>query len=480
MAYSKNYKRINPASRTVLVKGADQFGGQILSVKVASREIFDLGLGESYPEETAEVSAEITSSNGNGEGGRVILTFQANRNNGGFYSDWSLVAGSGEFRLDGGKTENNGSYFYSVGETFEIDMTQFSSNNEGLSIEGAVTSIYPDRNYGYQTNHQILYDRFDRKCYFRIENLDGTVDNIDFFNQPYTPSELPDDTYFIEFVRISSNQLEFKYSNAPLTITLVEEHNGLVEIDSTEIFQDSIIVTTVEDLEYGVDYQFHLTFTDILGEEIVDSVNLNLADPGGTGDDFAPLYEVWTGTPYFLDEAYHMVVYTADELASLGLRGDTTISRIGLPLHLVSGQGGNVTDEEVQSGFVAAARILTYVGDTVENGYILELLDDNDDLDPNILNVDVSKKQGIVETINGQRWVFFQLNNYVWNGTDNILVLYWMDGGNPSNGGFNGGYINTEASGSEEVLGFSKQNNWTGVDGITGEKAAIAFTTLRG
>jgi hypothetical protein len=481
MAYSKNYKLINDFSRTVLVKGADQYGGQILSVKVPNitEQTYELGLVD-YTDPEVNLTALVTSSNGNGEGGSLTLTFRARDFDGTFYSGWQFSAASGAFRLDGGRTEENGAYFYNIGEELTIDMAQFSAENTGLVINAIVTAIYPDRNYGYFNNHQILYDRFDKKVFFRVTNLDGTTEDIDFSGTPYIPSSLPDDTFFVEFERVSSNELLFTYNNAPLTVRFVGEARELITISSTEIFQNSIRVITATDIEYGVDYQFDITFTDVLGADIQDAVNVNIADPGGTGDDWAPVYNVWTGTPYFIDEAYHIVIYTANELLALGLIANSTISRIGLPLHLEPGQGGNVTNEDVESGFVVAASVHNFGGTTINNAYVQsEYIVENDDFDPQFLDINVSQRQGVVETINGQRWVFFQVENYIWNGTSNIQVIYWMDGSNPLNGGFNGGYINTAVTEPEEVLGTTKQNSWTGTEGIPGEKAAIAFTTLR-
>ena len=53
-----------------------------------------------------------------------------------------------------------------------------------------------------------------------------------------------------------------------------------------------------------------------------------------------------------------------------------------------------------------------------------------------------------------------------------------MDGPQPASSGWNGGYI-TSGVGVQEVLGFSKANNWTGENGVANEKVALAFTTLR-
>ena len=54
-----------------------------------------------------------------------------------------------------------------------------------------------------------------------------------------------------------------------------------------------------------------------------------------------------------------------------------------------------------------------------------------------------------------------------------------MDGPQPTNGGWNGGYI-TSGNGVQEVLGFNKSNNWSGENGVADEKVALAFTTTLG
>jgi hypothetical protein len=54
-----------------------------------------------------------------------------------------------------------------------------------------------------------------------------------------------------------------------------------------------------------------------------------------------------------------------------------------------------------------------------------------------------------------------------------------MSGDGATNGGYNGGYITKLMDGSEEVLGFSATTEWQGSEGVVGEKASIAFTTLR-
>ena len=100
--------------------------------------------------------------------------------------------------------------------------------------------------------------------------------------------------------------------------------------------------------------------------------------------------------------------------------------------------------------------------------------------DTSILDINSHRRSGIVEIVNGERYVFFQIENYEWTGEDNIVVIYWMSGGGATNGGYNGGYITKLMDGSEEVLGFSATTEWQGSEGVVGEKASIAFTTLRG
>ena len=474
-----NFKEINAGSRTALVKSSNIYGGQILTAIATAPEgaIYNLGIQNSNP---YTVSANITS-NGNGDGGAVLLTFYGSDNGDGEYSDWVYDSITGDFSIGAPAIEGeDGKFYYNVGEEIYIDMTQFSEQNSGLDITGFVTSIYPDRNYGYSFNHQILYDRYDRKMYIKIINDDGSEEVIDFNGAPYAQTVLPGETSFISFTRISSTEILFNYSNAATKIESVSVNNDITVYRSL-IYQNSIRVLTNENIEYGTTYQFTLSFIDVLGQAIEDLVNINIEDPGGTGENWGfGSYIAWTGSPYFLDESYHMVVYTYDDLVNMGLdQGSGVISRIGFPFHLVSGQGDNLSNEDIENGFVLAASI-TGIGDTntitaadVINNYIID-----DEFDTNILDVNSSKLQGVVETYNGQRYVFFQVSNFTWDVSENILITYWMDGPQPASGGWNGGYI-TSGVGVQEVLGFSKVNNWTGENGVANEKVALAFTTLR-
>jgi hypothetical protein len=492
---AKDFKEINAGSRTALVKSSNIYGGQILTAIATAPEgaIYDLGVQTSNP---YTVRAEITS-NGNGDGGAVLLTFYGSDNGNGEYSDWVYDSIAGdfsigrasdlattinriEFAVDDAITTEDGKFYYNVGEEIYIDMTQFSERNSGLDITGFVTSIYPDRNYGYSFNHQILYDRYDRKMYIKIINDDGSEEVIDFNGVPYAPTVLPGETSFISFTRISSTEILFNYSNAATKIESVSANEDIT-IYRSLIYQNSIRVLTNENIEYGTTYQFTLSFIDVLGQTIVDEVNVNIEDPGGTGENWGfGSYIAWTGSPYFLDESYHMVVYTYDDLVNMGLdQGSGVISRIGFPFHLVSGQGDNLSNEDIENGSFVLSASITGIGDTntitaadVINNYIID-----DEFDTNILDVNSSKLQGVVETYNGQRYVFFQVSSFTWDVTENILITYWMDGPQPASGGYNGGYI-TSGVGVQEVLGFSKANNWTGENGVANEKVALAFTTL--
>ena len=174
-----NFKEINAGSRTALVKSSNIYGGQILTAIATAPEgaIYNLGIQNSNP---YTVSANITS-NGNGDGGAVLLTFYGSDNGDGEYSDWVYDSITGDFSIGAPAIEGeDGKFYYNVGEEIYIDMTQFSEENSGLDITGFVTSIYPDRNYGYSFNHQILYDRYDRKMYIKIINDDGSEEAVSY------------------------------------------------------------------------------------------------------------------------------------------------------------------------------------------------------------------------------------------------------------------------------------------------------------
>jgi hypothetical protein len=478
----KDYREINNGSRTALVKSSNLYGGQILTVKATAPEDAVYSFGFNIYENPYTIAAEVTS-NGNGEGGKVLLTFYAQRGDDrdGYYY-WIFDSMSGDFNIGKETYEKNpGVFSYNVGEEIYVDMTQFSQDNSGLDITGIVTSIYPDRNYGYAFNHQILYDRYDRKMYVKIINDDGSEEVIDFNGNPYVPTELPDETSFINYKRISSTEILFTYNNFPTKVLDASVYRDELTVKKSEILESSIKLTTEENIEYGRNYIFYLTFIDSLGKTIEDEVTINIEDPGGTGDNWGfGSYIAWTGTPYFLDESYHMAVYTYDDLVNMGLnQGSGVISRIGFPFHLVQGQGDNLSNEEIEDGsFLLAASIIDYSdkreirSEDVINSFLID-----DEFNTSVLDIN-KKVPGIVETYNGQRYVFFQIDNFHWNFSSNILITYWMDGPQPASGGWNGGYI-TSGTGVQEVLGFSKASNWVGTDGIDGEKVALAFTTLR-
>ena len=484
--YSKNYKEVNIGSRTVLLKSAYTYGGQILTVTASAPSNVYYNLG-TISENPTYVEVEASSSDGNGEGAILTLEFTADNtydiDGVVYYSDWRFISASPYLQLSNSELIYTNYYNYNIGENLIIDMSGFSQENAGKDIQATVTSIYPDRNYGSSFNHQILYDRYDRKVYTRIINDDGTIENVDFNGVSYIPTELPDRTEFIDFERVSSTELLFTYNNAPGVIVSVSAtyDGGQLRISNTSIYQTSLRVITLDEVEYDVTYTFEFEFTDVLGVTIQDSVEVTIPDPGGTGDNWAyPNYIEWTGSPYFLNESYHVALYKKTEVGSLGVTPGKIISRIGLPFHLTSGGAGNVTQEVLNGGFVVAATVITANIETISNTWIQNNLISGGQFDTSILDINSHRRSGIVEIVNGERYVFFQIENYEWTGEDNIVVIYWMSGGGATNGGYNGGYITKLMDGSEEVLGFSATTEWQGSEGVVGEKASIAFTTLRG
>jgi hypothetical protein len=483
----KNYKEVNVGSRTVLLKSAYTYGGQILTVTASAPDVrYNLGLVSQNP---TYVEVPAFSSDGNGEGSVLTLEFRADNtydiDGVVYYSDWVFTSASPYLQLSNTELIYTGYYNYNIGENLIIDMSVVNVENTGKNIQATVTSIYPDRNYGSAFNHQILYDRYDRKVYTRIINDDGTIENVDFNGVSYTPTELPGPTEFIDFERVSSTEFLFTYNNAPGVIVSVSATynlgNSTVTIDSSSVYQTSLRVITVDEIEYDVTYTFNLEFTDVLGVTINSSVEVTIPDPGGTGDNWAyPNYTEWTGSPYFLNESYHIALYTAAEVGSFGVTPGKVISRIGLPFHLTSGGAGNVTQEVLNEGFVVAATVITSNVNTISNSWIQNNLIENGQFDTSILDINSHRRSGIVEIVNGQRYVFFQIENYTWTGEDDIIVIYWMSGGGATNGGYNGGYITKSMGLPEEILGFSANTGWVGTEGVVGEKASIAFTTLRG
>ena len=79
------------------------------------------------------------------------------------------------------------------------------------------------------------------------------------------------------------------------------------------------------------------------------------------------------------------------------------------------------------------------------------------------------------------RYVYFPIESFVWDGQSNILVIYYMDGAQTEKGGWNGAFKESYTN-SEELLNFSKDNNWEGerspaVDFAYRAKVDLSFTT---
>jgi hypothetical protein len=97
----KNYKEVNIGSRTVLLKSAYTYGGQILTVTAsAPSDVYDLG---TISENPTYVEVQASSSDGNGEGAVLTLDFKpANSyvvNDSVFYTDWRFISASPYLQL---------------------------------------------------------------------------------------------------------------------------------------------------------------------------------------------------------------------------------------------------------------------------------------------------------------------------------------------------------------------------------------------
>jgi hypothetical protein len=188
-----------------------------------------------------------------------------------------------------------------------------------------------------------------------------------------------------------------------------------------------------------------------------------------------PIPENYLGTtydekldgPYFTDEIYNFTLYNSDFLASIGLNSGDTISSVGFPFHLTEATDSlNVTDEMIDSEEFKLAFNIVSTRDSDLNGELIRstfVIDDN--FDQSILNPFIDKKPGIVRTINGQRYVFFQIKENFTYTDGNIIITYYMDGNGNS---WTGGYTQSEIRNpftipyGSEVLAASSDNNWDG------------------
>ncbi len=188
--------------------------------------------------------------------------------------------------------------------------------------------------------------------------------------------------------------------------------------------------------------------------------------------------------PYVMDESYHAVIYLPDELTSITTTDDeyfsfgknNIITEIGFPFHLKGGGGDNLKDEDVEAGFSIAAKIHHTDLETIEEEYVRNNWIVDGDFNPKILDKS-SAVTGVVKMgKDGNRYVYFPIDDFVYDGGSSLLIVYYVDG-QTEKGGWNVAYRPAYKYKTEEYLGFNKENDWIGKTSPGGGKISLAFTT---
>jgi hypothetical protein len=399
---------------------------------------------------------------------------------------------------------------------YRIKFTQWTqgSNGGGFSytrsdisttqtIIATVTDItYSlENSFGNPLNNEfslvILFDKFTKQHFVRVTNEDGTVIDHDFDGNDYTPTQLPEETtysgYTIEEPVDGVTKVKFDWSNdiSSNDRLEVEVDSDIFTIQDQYVENGKLIVELVNDITSFKEFNFTIYAYDKLGNRISDTFSIYKKEENFTGIDLVTSdykIDVDGDHPYFLDESYHAVIYFPDELYKMfttegeyvRFEKNSVITEIGFPFHLRGGPGDSLKDEDVEGGFSLAAKIYhTELGridaDTVKDNWLLD-----DDFNPKILDKN-STVTGEVRIGNDedQRYVYFPIEDFVWDGISNLLIIYYMDG-QTDRDGWNGGFKQAYSSSYEEYLGFSKVTEWEGRQSpANGYKAKVnlSFTT---
>jgi hypothetical protein len=256
---------------------------------------------------------------------------------------------------------------------------------------------------------------------------------------------------------------------------------------------------SITSIPYFQEFNFDIIAYDKLGNRIQDTLSVynKKEDDGGkitNGiDTFTGYYKVYELTrPYFTDESYHAVIYTAKDLDNwytnegeyFPFRKGNVITEIGFPFTLGKSEGGDVlTDEDVEGGFKLAAKIYTTKLSELETGFVKDNWIIDDEFNPKILDKQTAKTGEVRYAKDEEiRYVYFPIDSFVWDGQSNILIIYYMDGSQTEKGGWNGAFKEVSYTESEELLNFSKDNNWEGERSPAVEfrykaKVNLSFTT---
>jgi hypothetical protein len=403
-----------------------------------------------------------------------------------------------------------------AGRFYRIKFTQWTQGGNGggfayiksdISISQNIVATVTDITYSLENSFEkplnnefslvILFDKFTKQHFVRVTNEDGTVIDHDFDGNDYTPTQLPEETtysgYTIEEPVDGVTKVKFDWSNdiSSNDRLEVEVDSDIFTIQDQYVENGKLIVELVNDITSFKEFNFTIYAYDKLGNRISDTFSIYKKPENFTGIDLVTSdykIDVDGDHPYFLDESYHAVIYFPDELYRMFttegeyviFEKNSVITEIGFPFHLMGGPGDSLIDEDVEGGFSVAAKIyhteLTQLNsDTVKDNWLLD-----DDFNPKILDKN-STVTGEVRIGNDedQRYVYFPIEDFVWDGISNLLIIYYMDG-QTDRDGWNGGFKQAYRSSYEEYLGFSKVTEWEGRQSpASGYKAKVnlSFTT---
>ena len=228
-------------------------------------------------------------------------------------------------------------------------------------------------------------------------------------------------------------------------------------------------------LPYDVDLEVYIDLYDSIEVATRDQKSLGHVSIARTPN---PIPENYLGVPYdeeldepyFTDETYNFTLYNSDFLSNIGLNNGDVISSVGFPFHLTETNNSlNVTDEMINSEIFKLAFNIVQTNQSDLSGDVIRstfTIDGN--FDSSILNTFLDKKTGSIRTVNGQRYVFFQIKeNFTYTG-GNIIIVYYIDGvGDYWSGGYttsqyNDGVSETPIPYGSEILAASGDNNWNG------------------
>ena len=439
---------------------------------------------------------DIETSSINGTGTSLLVSFLLSNNEGNLIVGSPSVASSG----DG----------YFVDETILIDGGSIGGESGRDDITFIITSTdFSDGNISPEGNPDIYiyYDRYDKVLY-HISKVGGVEVIYTVSGDIYTPTTLPGkavvsgiklENYENILVTFSENlsQLVQDFPDQYISITNItidgeKDDKGLITFLSGSLVGSNSIRLKFNILPFDVKIGFDVTVLDGL-ENLTSAVVSNLIIPNPNGINYGPSsYVEWTGPSYFLDENYNVTYYDSVELVdNFGITTGGNISRLGFPLHLTNGEGGNVTDDMISDGqFLLAAAVveLPYytewgskiesVSDISPEGIKKILIDDDGNFNTKLLDIS-NAYNGVVELYpegTENRYIFFPVSPIEYNGGD-VLVIYWMNGVDSPKGGWNGGYTNgVNTDQIEEILAINATNDYIGLPGVPDEKAAIVFT----